>query len=207
MDSKIVTRLAGRPSDLEGILSLQSRNLRRHLGDDEAAEQGFLIAEFDLGYLARMNDDRPSVVAVDGDRVVGYALAVTRRAGAGHPFLAALFHQIDQLDFNRVPLRTVDYVVVGQLCVDKEYRGKGLVPRLYRLFRESLQGEYLYGITDVARANKRSLQAHLKTGFQVIHSIEYGGLEWDVVLWDWTLGTGPSEKGGEAASGGTGPRG
>jgi hypothetical protein len=29
------------------------------------------------------------------------------------------------------------------------------------------------------------LKAHIKTGFQVIHSIGYGGLEWDVVLWDW----------------------
>ena len=60
-----------------------------------------------------------------------------------------------------------------------------LVPQLYGRFREELENEYDFGITDVARANSRSLKAHIKTGFQVIHSIGYGGLEWDVVLWDW----------------------
>ena len=61
----------------------------------------------------------------------------------------------------------------------------GLVQQLYGRFREELENEYDFGITDVARANRRSLSAHIKTGFQVIHSIGYGGLEWDVVLWDW----------------------
>ncbi len=67
----------------------------------------------------------------------------------------------------------------------KEYRGLGLVDRLYGHFRESLQGRYRCAVTDVARANQRSLKAHLKVGFQVIHAIEFDGLEWDIVLWDW----------------------
>ncbi len=46
--------------------------------------------------------------------------------------------------------------------------------------------DYRYAITDVAKANRRSLQAHRKIGFQSIHSINFDGLEWEVVLWDWT---------------------
>jgi hypothetical protein len=37
-------------------------------------------------------------------------------------------------------------------------------------------------VTDIARANHRSLKAHQKVGFEVIHAIEYEGLTWDVVL-------------------------
>ena len=73
-----------------------------------------------------------------------------------------------------------------QVWVAKEYRGIGLVGRLYGHFRESLQTHYRYTVTDIAKPNQRSLQAHLKTGFQVIHSINFEGLEWNVVLWDWT---------------------
>ena len=77
-------------------------------------------------------------------------------------------------------------MVVGQLCVDKDYRGQGLVGRLYAFFRASLEERYQCGVTDIARANRRSLKAHQKVGFEVIHAIEYDGLIWDVVLWDWS---------------------
>ena len=182
----ILTKLVNKDSELTGIRLLQSRNLKGNLSDAEAIDQGFLIAEYDLGYLRQMNDCRPSVIALDGDRVVGYALVATKESRAGHPLLSDLFHPIDQLYFKQEPLRDVEYVVVGQLCVDKDYRGTGLVPQLYRLFRASLEMDYRYAITDVAKANRRSLQAHRKIGFQAIHSINFDGLEGDVVLWDWT---------------------
>lgn len=187
MDAMIITKLAGTDAELEGIRQLQERNLRKHLSEAEAMEQGFLIAEYSVDFLRTMNAHRPSAIAVDGDRVVGYALAATRAASAAHPFLNDLFAQIDQLQYRQESLRDVHYVVVGQLCVDKDYRGRGLVGQLYDQFRTSLQPHFRYAITDIAQANRRSLQAHRRIGFQVIHSIDYGGLGWEVVLWDWTV--------------------
>lgn len=182
----IIIKLASGEDELAGIRALQTVNLRKNLKDSEADGQGFLIAEYSQDFLRRMNESQPSVIAVDGDRVVGYALAATRAVQAGHPLLADLFQQIDQLSFRGEALKDVDYVVVGQLCVAKECRGMGLVGKLYGRFRDAMRSSFQYAITDVARANRRSLQAHLKTGFQVIHSIHFDGLEWDVILWDWT---------------------
>lgn len=190
----ITTKLASQESELHGIQRLQSKNLRKYLSDAEAADQGFLIAEYSVDYLRQMNRHRPSVIAVDGDRVVGYVLTATQSIREGHPLLADLFRQIDQLRYNHEPLRDADYVVVGQVCVDKDYRGLGLVPQMYRRFRESLQDSYRYAVTDIARTHPRSLLAHSKVGFQVIHSINFDGLEWDVVLWDWTAGNSGGSK-------------
>jgi L-amino acid N-acyltransferase YncA len=39
----------------------------------------------------------------------------------------------------------------------------------------------------VAKDNPRSLKAHQKKGFQVIDSLSYGGIGWDIVLWDWNV--------------------
>ena len=181
----IRTKLASSESELTGIRLLQSQNLRRNLSATEAAEQGFLIAEYTQEYLRSMNAHRPAVIALDGDQVVGYALAAAKSVREGHPFLSALFDEIDRLHFGQEPLTDIDYVVVGQLCISKAYRSQGLVQKLYGLFRESLQPHHRYAITDIARANTRSLQAHRRTGFQVIHSLDYGGQTWDVVLWDW----------------------
>ena len=76
-------------------------------------------------------------------------------------------------------------MVVGQLCVAKPYRGLGLVQKLYGHFRDCYADQFEYLITDVAQANTRSLKAHLKTGFQIIDTLTYGGIGWDIVLWDW----------------------
>ena len=179
-------KLAQEVSELEGILALQRRNLKRCLSEAEAEEQGFLIAEYDLDYLRQMQVQRPSVIAVDDGRVVGYALVVTREVRAGLPFISDLFDEIDRISYRGSLLAGTDYVVVGQLCVDKDYRGQGLVDRLYAFFRASLEERYQCGVTDIARANRRSLKAHQKVGFRVIHAIEYDGMTWDVVLWDWS---------------------
>lgn len=179
-----ITTVSGE-SDLAGILDLQRRNLKKNITEAEAASQGFLIAEFSMDYLKKMNDAHPSVIAKIDNQVVGYALIATEAARIGHPLTEDLFNQIDSLTFDGIPLNQAKYAVIGQLCVDKSVRGMGLVQQLYGRFRAELEDVYDFGITDVARANSRSLKAHIKTGFQVIHSIGYGGLEWDVVLWDW----------------------
>ncbi len=179
-------KLAQEVSELEGILALQRRNLKRCLSDAEADEQGFLIAEYDLAYLQHMQAQRPSVVAVDDGQIVGDALVVTQEVRKGLPFISDLFDEIDRISYRGTLLVGTDYVVVGQLCVDKDYRGQGLVDRLYACFRASLERHYRFGVTDIARANRRSLKAHQKVGFEVIHAIEYEGRTWDVVLWDWS---------------------
>jgi ribosomal protein S18 acetylase RimI-like enzyme len=74
---------------------------------------------------------------------------------------------------------------VAQLCVSKEYRGQDLVQKLYGSFRDHYADQYTYCVTDVAQANHRSLKAHKKRGFQVIDTLDYGGIGWDIVLWDW----------------------
>jgi ribosomal protein S18 acetylase RimI-like enzyme len=93
--------------------------------------------------------------------------------------MADLFNVIDTKTYKGQLLKEVNYVVVGQLCVAEAFRGQGLVKRLYDYYRDCLASEY------VAQANTRSLNAHKKSGFQVIDTLVYGGIGWDIVLWDW----------------------
>ncbi len=192
----ITTKLVKSDSELSGILALQAANLRRNLLPAEAEKYGFLTAEYTLDFLRRMHQSQPSIVAVDGKRVVGYALAATQDVCGGHPLLAGLHEEIDRLQFDGRCLKGSNYIVVGQLCVAKGYRGIGLVDKLYQGFREAMQECFSCAVTDIARANRRSLRAHQKTGFQIIHALEFDGLEWDVVLWDWSRdGFSPARNG------------
>ena len=179
-----VTR-ASSEADLIGIQYLQKANLKRIIGEEEAAKEGFVTAEYSLDLLKAMHELGASVIAKDGDKVVGYALVTTKEIYGQHDLLDDLFNVLNKLNFDGKELKESPYVLVGQLCVGKGYRGIGLVQKMYNFFKESYANKYDYLITDVADNNPRSLKAHIKSGFQVIHSIDYGGVKWDIVLWDW----------------------
>ena len=171
--------------ELVGIRDLQALNLRKNIDAATALSDGFLTAEYTMEYLQDMHDASPSIIAKDGDEVVGYALVATKVVREDHDLMADLFNVIDTKYYKGKSLKEVNYVVVGQLCVAKGYRGQGLVKRLYDYYRDCYASTYEYLITDVAQANARSLNAHKKSGFIVIDTLEYGGIGWDIVLWDW----------------------
>ena len=171
--------------ELEGIRKLQEDNLRKNLSGDEAETEGFVTAEYSIEFLQTLHEAGPSIIAIEDGVVVGYALVAAKSVRYQHELLSDLFNCIDTIIYNALTLKNAKYVVVGQLCVAKNYRGLGLVQQMYRHFKKSLSGEYDYCITDVAENNPRSLKVHLKTGFQVIASFAYAGSHWDIVLWDW----------------------
>jgi ribosomal protein S18 acetylase RimI-like enzyme len=164
------------------IKSLQEKNLRQHLTDEEAASQGFLTASYTLQYLREMNAAFPSVIAKENDLVVGYAMITKKEVREGHDLLKDLFNNIDRCQYEGKILRDVNYVVVGQLCVAKAYRGLNLVKRMYDHFAEVVKAFHPYIVTDVDCDNHRSLKAHAKAGFEVIDSLLYGGKKWNIVI-------------------------
>ena len=171
--------------ELIGILSLQKENLKRLISNEEAGQEGFVTAEYSLELLQQMHEESPSVIAKDGDKVVGYALVTMKAVMPHHDLLSDFFRVIQQLQYKGFQVKDTSYVVIGQLCVAKKYRGKGLVQQLYSFFKESLKHRFDFCLTDVAQTNPRSLKAHLKTGFTVIDTLTYGDVGWDIVLWDW----------------------
>ena len=172
-------------SELEGIKTLQDQNLKKNLSNADTEAEGFVTAEYSIEFLQTLHQQSPSIIAKDEALVVGYALVALKSIRYQHELLADLFDNIDKIEYKGQLLKKSNYVVVGQLCVAKNYRGVGLVQQMYQHFKTSLSEKYNYCLTDIAENNPRSLKAHLKTGFQVVDTLHYGGIQWDIVLWDW----------------------
>lgn len=66
-------------TELAGIQKLQQENLKKQLDKEEAASEGFVTAEYSLAFLESMYRAGPSIIAKDGDTVVGYALVELSR--------------------------------------------------------------------------------------------------------------------------------
>ncbi|MFM6938841.1 MAG: GNAT family N-acetyltransferase [Aquirufa sp.] len=176
-------QLAKTSEELIEVIALQQANLRKNISKNEAETQGFLMAEYDLDFLEMLHKNSPGILAKDGEKVVGYSLVALPETAGHHPLLADLVENIERCLYNGKPV--TNYAIVAQLCVSKDYRGQDLVQKLYGGFQEHYASRFDFCVTDVAQANARSLKAHQKRGFQVIDTLSYGGIGWDIVLWDW----------------------
>jgi L-amino acid N-acyltransferase YncA len=169
---------------LNQILDLQKRNLKKYLSEAEKESQGFVTAEHTFEQLKKINLAEPCVVITDNNVVIAYAIAMVESAAQDMPVFNELFSTVASLTFKNRPMTSYKYIFVGQLCIDKNYRGQGLAEKLYAFYKEELKSKYDFAVTDISEHNPRSLKAHQKSGFEVIHTFydSFTESNWNIVM-------------------------
>jgi L-amino acid N-acyltransferase YncA len=183
----IVYTTSQNDNDLKGILNLQKINLARNLHQEEIESQGFVTVLHRLEDLQKMNAIEQHIIAKDNDTVIAYLLAMTEKSKFDIPVLVPMFEVFENLEHINKPLSQYNYIVVGQVCVDKKYRGQGVLDKCYDLYIDRFRRRYDFAITEISASNQRSLNAHKRIGFKTIH--EYNapdGERWAIVLLEWT---------------------
>ena len=172
--------------DLQQILHLQRQNLAATLPEEEMRQQGFVTVVHRLEDLEQMTSIEPHIIAKEGEKVIAYLLAMTEASKEDIPVLKPMFAVFQDLSFAGKSLTQYQYMVVGQVCVDKAYRGQGVLDRCYEFYRETFQPHYDFAITEIDALNGRSLAAHKRIGFQELNRFHSpDGTEWVIVIWDW----------------------
>lgn len=181
-------KLADSKKELEGILSLQQKNLPKNISQEELQQEGFVTLEHSMEILSKMNAEAASIIAKDGEEVVGYCLGMTKTFREVFPILIPMFDEIDSIQYGGGELKSVDYIISGQVCIAKGYRGQGLLGKMYKHYQEVYREKFPYLITEISARNPRSIRAHEKVGFEVVHIyqvVDPKPEEWVIVLWDW----------------------
>ena len=176
---------ASSTEDLQGILDLQLENHLHSLSAEEKESQGFVTVRHTLEQLEEMNKIAPHIIAKIEDEVVGYILAMTKASRNLIQVLIPMFDQFDQIIYQGKSVSDFGYMGVGQVCVGKEQRGKGLFDQLYQAYKNAYSEQYAFAITEIALSNHRSMAAHERVGFEVIHEFEDETQRWGIVAWDW----------------------
>ena len=173
--------------ELEQILELQQANLARNLSPQDAAGQGFVTVEHSFDVLRRMHAIAPSIVAMEGEELAGYALVMPVECRSFVPILEPMFQRLETLKER--------FYVMGQICIARPWRGRGVFDLLYDAHRVWLSGSYDSTITEVATRNTRSMRAHLRVGFTVLERYRDATDEWAVLRWDWLKPSRPASAG------------
>lgn len=172
--------------DLQQILRLQEENLAQNMDEDEVRSQGFVTIHHDLATLEQMHRLAPSVIIKDDEQVVAYALTMLQECRNLIPDLEPMFSSFEKINWENKPLTHYRFYVMGQVCVAKTWRGKGLFEMLYEHHKKIYQSQFDLLVTEIALRNGRSIRAHEKVGFKTIHVHRDSLDEWVVVAWDWT---------------------
>ncbi|MDX5422223.1 MAG: GNAT family N-acetyltransferase [Hymenobacteraceae bacterium] len=172
--------------DLLGILALQKVNTPEALTNEQIKSQGFVTVRHSYDELKQLNDIEKHIIAKDERRVVAYLLAMTDQSKFDFPILIPMFEVFNSLSFAGKTISAYNYLVVGQVCVEAQYRGQGILDGCYAAYKHRFQGRYDFAITEIASTNVRSLNAHRRIGFKEIHRYTSPDkTEWSIVLWDW----------------------
>lgn len=172
--------------ELLQIKKLQQQYLRGHNDKEEERSQGFVTVDHSLEMLQQMHRFCPSVIVKDDDKLVGYALVMFNECKQLIPVLVPMFELFEKISYNDQPLSDYRFYVMGQVCIDKAYRGKNVFDLLYNKHRELFRNKFDFVVTEISLSNKRSLKAHERVGFKTIHRHKDPADEWAVVLWDWS---------------------
>lgn len=172
--------------ELTGILQLQRQNLPAGLSEEEMRHEGFVTVSHNTAMLRELNRIEPHLIAREDNRVIAYLLTMTEQSQNDIPVLQPMFRLFLQLPFGEKKVSDYRYIVVGQVCVDKAYRSRGILDACYAAYREAFQKKYDFAITEIAAANLRSLRAHQRVGFREWYRYTApDGMEWVIVVWDW----------------------
>jgi hypothetical protein len=171
--------------ELLQIHDLNQQNLKQHLDTGEREKEGFVSWLYSVDLLQQMHELAPTVIIKDDNKVVGYALTTLKEASKFHPDLETMFKNLEALNFKDRSLFSYHFYCMGQICIAKDYRGKGMVDRLYQKHKEVYSHKYDFILTEISTRNPRSIKAHEKVGFRSIYKYEDVMDEWSVVIWDW----------------------
>ena len=168
----IIYRQASTKDELNQILRLQQENLPENLSTSERVAEGFVTVKHTLNILKVMNESCPHTIAVDNQRIVGYALSMHPRFGGAIEVLKPMFKKIEKLG-----LEEDDYIVMGQICIAKSHRKQGIFRGLYQNMKQFINPTFKKIITQVDARNSRSLNAHYAIGFEILKKYVFGGRE------------------------------
>jgi hypothetical protein len=71
---------------------------------------------------------KSTIIAKENDKVIGYLLAMTKTSRAPtYRILVPMFELFETIFYRDKKISDYNYLVVGQVCIDKAWRGQGVL--------------------------------------------------------------------------------
>ena len=176
-------------NDIKGVLALQKLYLVTNLTDEEK-KSGFVTTPFSVEQLTYVINNEGLFIAKDNNKIIAYIFAESWPFFSQWPifeYMTSLFPKLEFLDFKINSITSFQY---GPICIDKKYRGQGLINLLFEFMRIHLVKKYPLSLTFINKTNIPSLKAHTeKLKWTIIADFEFNNNNYYILAYDMNIPT------------------
>lgn len=177
------TRIA-KKSDIEAVLRLQEKNLLQHLNEEER-KGGFVTTPFSVPQIEKILEQNGLFIAEDElQHVIAYAFAGSWTYFQQWDIFKMMISRLPNLSFQGNSITVNNSFQYGPVCIEKKYRGKGVLPHIFEEMRTEFCKKYSISITFINQVNQISEKAHLRLGWEIIDEFEWNGNRYFTLAFD-----------------------
>jgi hypothetical protein len=170
--------------DIKGVLTLQELYLVSNLSEEEK-KSGFVTTPFSIEQLTHVIHNEGLFIAKDNNKIIAYIFAESWQFFSQWPIfehMISLFPELKFLDFEINSTTSFQY---GPICIDKKYRGKGLINSLFEFMRTQVVKKYPLSLTFINKTNFPSLKAHTeKLKWTIIADFKFNNNNYYILAYD-----------------------
>jgi uncharacterized membrane protein len=124
-------------------------------------------------------------IVKDNNKIIAYLCAESWDFFSQYPifeYMISLFPKLNFLDFEINATTSFQY---GPICIDKNYRGQGLLKLLFEFMRFHIVKRYPLGLTFINKTNIPSYKAHTeKLNWTVIGDFQFNDNNYYILAYD-----------------------
>lgn len=154
--------------DIPSVLSLQDKYLVTRLSEEEKKE-GFVTTPFTVAQLQFVIANEGLFLAKNKGETVAYIFGASWDFFKQWPIFEYMTTLFPYLHFKNFDITTHNSFQYGPICIDKKFRGSGVILPFFEFMRVHMKDKYPLGITFINKINIPSFKAHTKK------------LQWEVI--------------------------
>jgi hypothetical protein len=151
----------GTIADIDQVLLLQDKYLLANMPEINRSE-GFVTTPFSVEQLKEIISFKGFFVAEDDKKIVAYVVVCSWDFFTRFPIFAYMASRFDGINFEGLKMDTTNTFEYGPICIDSEYRNKGVFQDLFEAMCAGMKDRYKVGVTFINKLNQRSFSAHTK---------------------------------------------
>ncbi len=175
----------GTKDDIDGVLALQDKYLYAKLSEEERKE-GFVTTPFTIPQIEEAIEFDGLYIAVnENEEVIAYAYAADWTYFKQWEMFRFMISEFPGYSYKGQSITTENTFQYGPVCVDKAYRGKGLVYEIFEAIRLDWRERFPICITFIGKINAISEKVHIqKMGWEIIKEFQYNGKDYLELAYD-----------------------
>lgn len=160
-------------TDIPGVLELQEKYLYRNMSEEER-KKGFVTTPFTVQQIEEILLENGLFIAKNEQKkIVGYIFAASWKYFEQWEIFNYMVSRFPNISFQNQEITTQNTFQYGPVCIDENYRGKGLFGLLFEEMRLEFLKRYPISITFINQINAVSTAAHKKLGWEIIDEFQF----------------------------------